>query len=363
MPSAVLFTTLAPPPQLEVCSLKAEAERLKRSAAEGDARATALLAEADAAKQVRGSCRCMRAPQHVQGSGAMHVTHAAATTAVCTLSLQAATAALKGLEARHAAEKAAAEQRAAAERTRAAAAARVAEQLAVQLRARCVSLQAALEAMAAEAGALKAGARHPVPATFTDLGGSSGSSQELSLCDAGAGGGAGPAGVRWLHLHQPAGPWVCARQALQDAASASVAAPGSRPASAAAGAAVPAAELAPLPVGLPGLSSFTRDSLAVLVGALLLDKVAADSHSDAAAAGAGLVPGDGADGGRAVALVSCWWSARWRRDLEGTVHDFFLSRCGMGGGAEVVMVVVVPWWFCSSSSMQGCGTMPPRAAC
>lgn len=126
-----------------------------------------------------------------------------------------------------------------------------------------------------------------------------------------------------------------------------------------------AATVLSLPVGLAGLS-FTPDSLAVMVGELLLHKITADAQADAQAdaagcsaagaggrasgtgvraSGTGAAPadagigssgaadtsGDAGGGGatsKGAALVSAWWSSRSRPDLEGCVYDFFMARCG-----------------------------------
>jgi hypothetical protein len=135
--------------------------------------------------------------------------------------LQASAAALKGLEARHSAERLLAEQRAAAERARGAAALSAAEAAGSDARMRCEQLGAALEWMAAEAAALRKGARLPY-SEHSGIG--TGRRPDATdmlqrwppVCDAGAGGGACSRGERWLYAHQVAGPWVAARCALAD---------------------------------------------------------------------------------------------------------------------------------------------------
>jgi hypothetical protein len=142
--------------------------------------------------------------------------------------------ALKGIEAKHQADKQLAEQRQLAERARAAQAAKAAEAAAAALRCRIAQLQASLGLMAADAWALRQGARAACmpgsDAEPTVDQGSTGSKPRsrhassngskargsMSLSDAGAGGGFGSAGKRWLHLHQEVGPWAAARQAMQD---------------------------------------------------------------------------------------------------------------------------------------------------
>jgi hypothetical protein len=150
--------------------------------------------------------------------------------------VQAASTALKGIEAKHQADKQLAEQRQLAERARAAQAAKAAEAAIAALRVRIAQLQASLGLMVAEAWALRQGARvacmpgnDAEPASdqgstggklrSSRHGSSNGSTScgGLSLSDAGAGGGFGSAGKRWLHLHQEAGPWAAARQAMQEA--------------------------------------------------------------------------------------------------------------------------------------------------
>lgn len=96
-----------------------------------------------------------------------------------------------------------------------------------------------------------------------------------------------------------------------------------------------------LPCGLPGLS-FNPDSLAVLIGELILDKITSDNRADAQAAAAlaasGLGPfaiasvgGEEEVSSRAcgAAAVKAWWTARSRKDLEGSVYDFFMSRSAL----------------------------------
>jgi hypothetical protein len=107
-----------------------------------------------------------------------------------------------------------------------------------------------------------------------------------------------------------------------------------------------------LPAELPGLD-FSPDYLSILIGELYLNKIRSDSAADsspsnsamaassrkvageAAAASCGSSSGaegvgstsqQGADG---VGLlgVPTWWDIRLRRDLEGSVYDFFLHRC------------------------------------
>lgn len=62
---------------------------------------------------------------------------------------------------------------------------------------------------------------------------------------------------------------------------------------------------------------------------------AAGSTAAAAAAGAllgvvmeedGQMGGGGAVRGGTAAAVAAWWATRFRRDLEGAVFDYFLSR-------------------------------------
>jgi hypothetical protein len=150
--------------------------------------------------------------------------------------LQAVSTALKGIEAKHQADKQMAEQRQLAERARSAQAAKAGEAAAAALRCRIAQLQASLGLMAAEAWALRQGARaacmpgsdaEPVvdqgsassKPRSSGHGSSNGSRPKscLSLSDAGAGGGCGSAGKRWLYLHQDAGPWAATRQAMQEA--------------------------------------------------------------------------------------------------------------------------------------------------
>lgn len=89
-----------------------------------------------------------------------------------------------------------------------------------------------------------------------------------------------------------------------------------------------------LPCSLPGLS-LNPDSLAVLIGELILDKITSDNYTDAhsAVTAAGPSSQDGSavyseDGIKAkgAAAVKAWWTARNRRDLEGTVYDFFMTK-------------------------------------
>jgi hypothetical protein len=59
--------------------------------------------------------------------------------------------------------------------------------------------------------------------------------------------------------------------------------------------------------------------------------LAAGSTAAAAAAGAllegdGQMGGGGAVRGGTAAAVAAWWATRFRRDLEGAVFDYFLSR-------------------------------------
>lgn len=99
------------------------------------------------------------------------------------------------------------------------------------------------------------------------------------------------------------------------------------------------------PCGLPGLG-FNPDSLAVLIGELMLDKITSDNYADAQAApttaAASGVAGQeraaaaAAEGeelsssAKGAAALRVWWAARNRKDLEGTVYDFFMSRSVVG---------------------------------
>jgi hypothetical protein len=158
--------------------------------------------------------------------------HLLKQSAVTCVWLQAVSTALKGIEARYQADKQMAEQRQLADRNRAAQAAKAAESAAAALRCRIAQLQASLGLMAAEAWALRQGTRAAcTPGSDAEpvvdqgsagsnfrQGSSNGSKPRgISLSDAGAGGGFGSAGKRWLYLHQDAGPWAAARQAMQDA--------------------------------------------------------------------------------------------------------------------------------------------------
>lgn len=155
------------------------------------------------------------------------------------------TVSLKGLEAQHAAEKALQEQKQLAERTKAAQAAKAAEAASTALQTRCLQLKAGLEMMAGEARALKQGTRQqlpiqdgssaaastcawgsrsPSPTPGSASGGSSRSAGcsmgcSMAASDAGAGGPDGPAGTRWVYLHQQSGSWAFARQALASSTS------------------------------------------------------------------------------------------------------------------------------------------------
>eukprot|EP00878_Enallax_costatus_P033874 GHUV01037450.1.p1 GENE.GHUV01037450.1~~GHUV01037450.1.p1 ORF type:complete len:485 (+),score=204.31 GHUV01037450.1:188-1456(+) len=307
--------------QVEISNLKADRERIKLVASDSEGRIAALEKELEQAKQ-------------------------------------SVSVALKGLEAKHQADKLIQEQKQLTDRAKAAQAAKAQEAVIAALRSGCYQLQECLQVMLAEAWALKTGTRQPSRGDTSPLGdqvrsrhgsktgsveqiegassGNEASSKaaNIALSDYGAGGADGAFGVRWLHLHQQAGPWVTVRAVMKET-------------TAAGGASTPRSEAnlngvryiggpTALPCGLPALS-FNPDSLAVLIGELILDKIASDSYADAhsAAAAASANTQDGSAVSRedessakakGAAAVKAWWTARNRKDLEGSVYDFFIDK-------------------------------------
>lgn len=150
---------------------------------------------------------------------------------------QSVSLALKGLEAKHQADKLIQEQKQVTERAKAAQAAKAQEAVLTALKSRAYQLQEALQAMLAEAWALKTGTRQPSKGHSGAVSNPAGSGEtssveqaegtgsemntkavSIALSDYGAGGGgAGTVSMRWLYLHQQAGPWVTMRAVLKEA--------------------------------------------------------------------------------------------------------------------------------------------------
>jgi hypothetical protein len=199
-----------------------------------------------------------------------------------------------------------------------------------------------------------------------------------------------PAGERFVYLHNAASAWSRVRQLLkQREAPDSISSRSSSGASTPRG--LVAGRVLGCPPSIPGLA-FTHEALLVLISELLLHKIDADAASDdrlllsaaVAAAGTGThssaaasaapsrvasrpttaaaaagsssggdaltvaataaargmlaaVPEDGSGvaataaaelKGDSAAAVAAWWSMRLRKDLEGSVSEFFLTRFG-----------------------------------
>ncbi|KAI8468604.1 MAG: hypothetical protein J3K34DRAFT_477590 [Monoraphidium minutum] len=250
---------------VEVSQLKSDRERIRGGAAAAEARAEELLRELEAAKQ----------------------------TLVVTM---------RGLEAKHDAERAALEARGRGDRARHQEEARALAASAAAARERAGRLQVLLELLAAEALALWQGAAaRPPPAAPAGGGGNAGAALAPAAPPLPLPEQAAP--PRWLFRYR-GGAWRAVECGLRDLAL--------DPSPAALGCARPWVAYAP-PPAIPGLS-FGAGSLAITISEVLWEKVASDAAADAAGGGGGASP--------------------HRPDLEAVVAGFFASRFGARGPAD-----------------------------
>eukprot|EP00775_Hariotina_reticulata_P005684 gene5684-5922_t len=380
--------------QAEVASLKSERERIKALVSASEARVAALQAELETTKQAMTVSLKGLEAQHAAEKALQEQKQLAERTKASQVAraAEAASAALQTrcLQLKAGLEMMAGEARALKQGAR--------HQLPNQ------------DGNTAAASACSWGSRSPSPTPGSASGGGSGAAGwgcSMAASDAGAGGADGPIGTRWVYLHQQSGPWTFARQALASATStrggvgtavaggASVSGVlGSRSSSIAGsmgGSRQPAdgvfsasGQLSPggalcLPAQLPGLD-LSPDYLNILIGELYLNKITSDTAADTSSSAsnvlaassrqaaeeaaalssgsssglmgaAGSLSPEGAAGSRQP-VVPTWCDSRLRRDLEGSVYDFFLHRFGVHQMVEVHCTALV------AAVMRASGTNP-----